>query len=95
MKKVQDAIYNWLTIKAVIDERPDDQAAVETEELFKSILTEELGLSEIKVKKENGYYNISYVNEGKQHNTRFSQELIEVMINQINESPDRYQNYPE
>ncbi|WP_394232660.1 hypothetical protein [Niallia oryzisoli] len=95
MKKVQDAIYNWLTIKVVTDARPDDQAAAETEQMFMSIITVELGLSEIYVKKDNGFYHISYVKEGEQQTTRFPQELIEVMINQINESPDRYQNYPE
>ncbi|WP_071395475.1 hypothetical protein [Bacillus tuaregi] len=95
MEKIQDAIYNWLTIKVVIEERPDDKAAAETEEMFRSILMEELGLSEIEVKKENGFYQISYCLEGEQRSTRFPQELIEVMLNQINESPDRYQNYPD
>ncbi|WP_338451916.1 hypothetical protein R4Z09_08615 [Niallia oryzisoli] len=95
MKKVLDAIYNWLTIKVVIDERPEDQAAAETETLFRTILTEDLGVSEIQVTKESDFYYITYVKDGVQQNTRFPIELIEVMLNQINESPERYQNFPE
>ena len=34
MNSVQDAVYNWLTIKVVCDERPEDLAAVETEKMF-------------------------------------------------------------
>ena len=30
MGSLQDAIYNWLTIKVVADARPNDLAAVET-----------------------------------------------------------------
>ncbi len=41
MNSVQDALYNWLTIKVVCDERPTDKAAVETESMFLAILEED------------------------------------------------------
>ena len=40
MKSLQDAIYNWLTIKIVSDARPDDTAALETTQMFEQILAE-------------------------------------------------------
>ena len=40
MNSVQDAIYNWLTIKVVIDHRPEDTAAKETVLWFENTLQE-------------------------------------------------------
>jgi hypothetical protein len=95
MKFIQDALYNWLTIKVVSDERPDDLAAVETERMFFQILEEDFGLADITVEKDDELYFVHYNKEGEHQSQRFSRELIEVMINQINQSPDRYKNYPE
>jgi hypothetical protein len=94
MKSVQDAIYNWLTIKVVCEERPDDLAAVETEEMFWTILEEEHGLSNVTIDKDEVMYHIAYTREGESSKTRFPRELIDVMINQINEDPEKYKIYP-
>jgi hypothetical protein len=94
MSSVQDAIYNWLTIKVVCDERPTDKAANETEQMFFTILKEDYGVSNITIDKDDVMYFISYVKGGEPSKTRFPRELIEVMINQINETPEKYINYP-
>ena len=95
MSSVQDALYNWLTIKVVCDERPKDKAAKETENMFLTILEEDHRVSDITVKVDDIMYHISYVKDGERFKTRFPRELIEVMINQMKESPKRYVNYPD
>ncbi len=94
MNSVQDALYNWLTIKVVCDERPTDKAAVETESMFLAILEEDHKVFDITIEVDDVMYYISFVKEGEVAKTRFPRELIEVMINQIKESPEKYVNYP-
>lgn len=95
MDSIQDAVYNWLTIKVVSDARPADLAAVETEKMFFSILETDFALSDITVQKDEQMYHVSFMKASKQEKLRFPRDLIEVMINQINEAPDRYTIYPE
>ena len=94
MRSVQDALYNWLSIKVVSDARPDDTAAKETLDLFNDILTNEHQLSSITVNRDEVMYYVTYILEGETKKTRFPRELIDVMINQINQEPDRYCNFP-
>lgn len=95
MNSLQDALYNWLTIKVVIDERPDDTAAVETEALFHDMLTEEHSVSNIEITKDENFYFVHYDHNGERKKSRFPCELIDVMLNQINDEPEKYINYPE
>lgn len=94
MNSVQDAIYNWLTIKIVIDARPEDTAAVETEKMFYDILLEKHMLSNIEVSKDEDMYYVHFDEQGERKKQRFPRELIEVMLNQINQQPEKYRNYP-
>ncbi|MBT2736282.1 hypothetical protein [Bacillus sp. ISL-7] len=93
MKSVQDTLYNWLTIKVVCDARPDDTAARDTLNLFEEMIAE-LHLSNIEVTKDNVMYYVSYQQGEETKKTRYPQELIEVMLNQINQEPEKYENYP-
>lgn len=94
MKSIQDALYNWLTIKVVCDARPDDTAAVETKDLFENILTEDLGVTELDVTKDDTMYYVTYKVAGENKKNRFPVELIEILLNQINQDPKKYENYP-
>jgi hypothetical protein len=94
MKSLQDALYNWLTIKVVCDVRPDDSAAVETKDLFENILTEDHSIKDLEVTKDESMYYISYSSNGENKKTRFPIELVEILLSQINENPERYENYP-
>jgi hypothetical protein len=94
MKTIQDALYNWLTIKVVCDERPEDMAAKETEEMFREMLEEDHQVKDIVVTQNDLLYFVSYLKEGRENKTQFPKELIDVMINQINDSPERFRNYP-
>ena len=95
MKLVQDSLYNWLTIKIVSDARPEDIAATETEEMFLSILKEEHGITDLIFHKEEEFYQLAYRLKDESKTTRFPRELVEGMLDQINESPDRYKIYPQ
>ncbi|MEH7483614.1 hypothetical protein V7157_21615 [Neobacillus drentensis] len=93
MKSVQDTLYNWLTIKVVCDARPDDTAARDTLILFEEMIAD-LQLSNIEVTKDDVMYYVSYQQGVETKKTRYPQELIEVMLNQINQEPEKYENYP-
>ena len=60
MRSLQDAMYNWLSIKVVCDARPDDTAAMETEKAFYHILEKEHQVSSVQVRREEELYFISY-----------------------------------
>lgn len=94
MKSLQDALYNWLTIKVVTVERPDDSAAVDTEKLFYEILVGEFSLKNIEVMTDEDMYYVVYEQNGIKDKKRFPRELIEVMLYQIKQEPDKYKNYP-
>lgn len=94
MKSLQDAVYNWLTIKVVADARPDDTAAVDTLQLFEDILREDFQVEDITIKKDDVMYYVTYYIDGEEKNTRFPIELIDIMHNQIQGNPERYKNYP-
>ncbi|MFP5111132.1 hypothetical protein ACSU64_01915 [Bacillaceae bacterium C204] len=93
MKSVQDTLYNWLTIKVVCDARPDDTAARDTLNLFEEMLAD-LNLSNIEVTTDVVMYYVSYQQGEETKKTRFPRELIEVMLQQINQEPEKYENYP-
>ncbi|MDM5226377.1 hypothetical protein QUF73_09130 [Cytobacillus sp. NJ13] len=95
MKSLQDSLYNWLTIKIVCDERPDDTAAADTERMFFDILAEEHEISDIEVEKDDVMYFVHYTKGEERKKSRFPRELIEVMLNQIQNEPEKYVNYPE
>ncbi|WP_338469955.1 hypothetical protein R4Z10_14200 [Niallia sp. XMNu-256] len=94
MKSIQDSLYNWLTIKVVFDDRPEDIAASETEEMFRNLLQQEHGIANMIINHDEDFYYITYTHAEKDSQVRFPRELIEVMLNQINENPDRYKIYP-
>ncbi|AST92196.1 hypothetical protein ACWE42_00900 [Sutcliffiella cohnii] len=95
MRSLQDTLYNWLTIKVVADARPDDHAANETYELFTNILKDDHKVENVQVLKEDPMYYVLYTTEqGENKKVRFPMELIDVMIDQINNEPEKYTNYP-
>jgi hypothetical protein len=94
MRSVQDALYNWLSIKVVCDARPEDTAARETLDLFDDIIKNEQHLTNIEVTTDDVMYYVTYIHEGESKKTRFPRELIEVMLKQINQEPDKYCNFP-
>ncbi|WP_027408274.1 hypothetical protein [Anoxybacteroides tepidamans] len=94
MKSLQDAFYNWLTIQVVADARPNDRAAQETASFFREILKNDFRVANVEVQKEDAMYLIHYEKEEQQKTMRFPAELIEALLEQIENEPDKYMNYP-
>ncbi|PLR79215.1 hypothetical protein CU633_01535 [Bacillus sp. V3-13] len=95
MRSLQDALYNWLSIKVVSDARPDDTAAKDTTKLFEELLAKDHGISEIVITKGETMYELTYSHQNQEKKSSFPVELIDVMINQIEEEPEKFINYPE
>ncbi|TYS70747.1 hypothetical protein FZC76_02305 [Sutcliffiella horikoshii] len=93
MRSLQDTLYNWLTIKVVADARPEDKSAQDTKELFEGILLDDHKLTNIVVSKEEPMYYVEYDQDQERHKVRFPIELIDVMLEQIENEPDKYHNY--
>ncbi|MFJ5713454.1 hypothetical protein [Neobacillus sp. NPDC093127] len=94
MKSLQDALYNWLTIKVVCDARPEDTAAKETLEFFDDMLTNQHHVSNLETTTDELMYYLSYQQGEEIKKARYPRELIEIMLDQINNEPEKYENYP-
>ncbi|WP_210366432.1 hypothetical protein [Bacillus sp. REN3] len=95
MKSLQDAIYNWLTIKIVSDARPEDTAARETAQMFEQILADDHKVESREVKKDAMMYYVTVSQDGNTKEYRFPRSLIEVMLEQIQQEPEKYVNFPD
>ncbi|MEE6452109.1 hypothetical protein RAH41_16165 [Gottfriedia acidiceleris] len=90
MKSVQDALYNWLTIKVIYEGRPSDEAAKETYEMFDSILKEDHQVSNVKIEKMEDFYLITFTQSEKERTTRFPIEMIDCFLEQVKVNPEKY-----
>ncbi|WP_334110590.1 hypothetical protein, partial [Anoxybacillus sp.] len=90
--KLQDAVYNWLTIKVVAHARPDDTAAQETEQFFADLLREDHAVEQIAYTKEDDVYTVTFAVNNEASTFRFPAELVETMLDQINREPEKYIN---
>lgn len=93
MKSLQDALYNWLSIKVVSDARPDDVAAKETATMFLKILQDDHHVLSLEVTKDADMYYVTYDKSGSSNTNRFPVDLIDCILISINENPERYKNY--
>lgn len=92
MKTLQDALYNWLTIRVVCDARPDDTAARDTEEFFMQLLKDDHQVIINSVTKTKPFYFVEYKLGDEIKKQRFPIELIDIMLDQIQLEPDKYKN---
>ncbi|MBW7651097.1 hypothetical protein [Anoxybacillus sp. ST4] len=91
--KLQDAVYNWLTITVVAHARPNDTAAQETERFFADLLREDHAVEQIAYTKEGDVYTVAFTVNNESRTFRFPAELVETMLDQINREPEKYMNY--
>ncbi|MFE4896833.1 hypothetical protein [Peribacillus butanolivorans] len=92
MKSLQDALYNWLTIRVVCDARPDDSAARDTEMFFMQILKKDHQVIIDSVSKKEPFYFVEFLIGDEMKKQRFPIELIDIMLDQIQLEPDKYKN---
>ncbi|MCK6256867.1 hypothetical protein LCY76_09695 [Fictibacillus sp. KIGAM418] len=84
---LQDALYNWLSIKKVAEERTDDQAAADTLLFFDEILRDDHGLEHIAVRISNGCYEVDYRIGDSQHHKKFPCDYIDALWESIEAEP--------
>jgi hypothetical protein len=84
---LDDAIFNWLQIKYVAEQRSDDAAAHETMQFFEEMLLEDFKLQDIKVKTDEGMYAVSFVHEGKEREKRHPVEFVRQLFIDIESEP--------
>ncbi|MGO4887932.1 hypothetical protein ACJ2A9_09250 [Anaerobacillus sp. MEB173] len=87
--KLQDALYNWLTIKVVADARPDDQAAIDTYNFFNEMLTVDHKVEKLEVESDDVMYYVYYWIDGQMDKKQFPLEMIDCLLEGI-ESEPRY-----
>ncbi|MBM7552904.1 hypothetical protein [Thalassobacillus pellis] len=93
MHSLQDAVYNWLTIKVVADNRPDDRSAVDTTAFFYEMLQEDHGVEKAVVNRDEEMYTVTCHKADEVRTFRFPSELIDIMHNQIKKEPHKFRNY--
>ncbi|KOO50604.1 hypothetical protein [Priestia koreensis] len=94
MKSIQDALYNWLTIKKVADARPDDYAAQETFTLFDHMLKDDHHVENVTIIEHEEMYEVIYSRQQEEKKTRFPKELVDAMYDHIKREPEKFKSYP-
>lgn len=84
---LREALFNWLQIKVVWDARPQDRAAEDTACFFHQILTEDHGVDELHVEREEDGYRVAYRQGGGEHTLRFDRDRIEQLLVSIEAEP--------
>ena len=86
--KLDDALFNWLQIKLVADDRPEDRAALETLRFFEQILLEDHGLQSFAIgKRDDTMYHITYVIDNRTKTSMFDREAAERLLADIRANP--------
>jgi hypothetical protein len=86
--KLQDALFNWLQMKIVVDARPEDQAAIETRDFFGEILSEDHRMTRFEVINSEGpFISIEYVVDDQTNEMKFPRETVEQLLHDINSNP--------
>lgn len=84
---LDDAIFNWLQIRYVAEQRPDDGAAKETFQFFTEMLEEDFKLQKIDVKTDDGMYVVKYVLEESPTEKRHPIEFVHQLFLDIESEP--------
>ncbi|UOE92984.1 hypothetical protein [Alkalihalobacillus sp. LMS39] len=84
---LQDAIYNWLSIKMVSDARPNDNAALDTYMFFDEILKQDHKIEKLEIKKEGAWYIVDYWIEQKKDTKQYPIDLIDALLLSIESEP--------
>lgn len=83
-----DALFNWLQIQIVSDARPDDNAAAETRDFFVQILTEDHGVSVLRIEKsDETMVYVRYEASGRSKLQLFPRDAAEQLLSDIRSNP--------
>ncbi|MFD1426748.1 hypothetical protein JOD24_001017 [Kroppenstedtia sanguinis] len=84
---LKEALLNWLQIQVVWEARPQDRSAEDTARFFYQILTEDHGVEEIRVEREEDGYQVAYRREGEEHHLRLDRLQVEHLLASIEAEP--------
>ncbi|MED0735460.1 hypothetical protein [Aneurinibacillus thermoaerophilus] len=87
MKRLENALFDYLQIKVVSDARPEDNAAKKTSDFFYSILKEDYKLEGLEITKDDTMYHIKYISDGKIKTQFFDREAVEQLLSVIEAEP--------
>jgi hypothetical protein len=73
---LDQALFNWLQIKYVLDQRPQDQAAKETYQFFSNILEEKFNIESVEVKTNQGFYIVEFEQNGESVKKQFPAQFV-------------------
>ncbi len=84
-----DNLFNWLQIKLVADQRPEDLAARDTVAFFAEMLKEDHGVdtSQLSYEVEASMIHVLFVQEGKKKRQLFDREAAEKLLRDIEREP--------
>ncbi|WP_257350602.1 hypothetical protein [Pseudalkalibacillus decolorationis] len=84
---LQDALYNWLSIRRVTEERPNDQAARDTREFFEEILEDDHSVQNLEVLTEDPFYIVVYTVNDEWLTKKYPIDLIDALYESIKAEP--------
>lgn len=85
--KLDDAVFNWLQIKVVSENRPSDHAAKDTFDFFSTVIAEDYGIRNIVVEKEDLLYRVHYEHEGTKKSKVFDRVAVDYLYTSITNEP--------
>ncbi|XEC96846.1 hypothetical protein AB6A23_10080 [Paenibacillus tarimensis] len=86
--RLDDALFNWLQIEIVAEARPDDRAAADTRDFFLEMLTDDHGLSMVRIaEKDETMIHVKYEREGRVLTKLYPREAGEQLLADINANP--------
>ncbi|WP_025026254.1 hypothetical protein [Caldalkalibacillus mannanilyticus] len=84
---LEDAIFNYLQIKHVAVNRPDDGAAQETFQFFQEILDEDFKLEDFKEELQDGMYIVRFIYEEAEQVKEYPAEFVQQLLLDIQSEP--------
>lgn len=81
---LDDALFNWLQIKYVAEQQPEDEPAQETYAFFTTILEEDHRLQDIQVQEKDAMYVIRFKQDDTEHSKRFPIEFVRQLYHDLN-----------
>ncbi|MBM7565681.1 hypothetical protein [Paenibacillus sacheonensis] len=86
--RLEDALFNWLQIQLVAEQRPDDRAAADTRDFFLEILTDDHGVTDVLVHKtDDTMIHVKYVKDDRAKLQLYPREAAEQLLTDINQNP--------
>lgn len=83
---LDQALFNWLQIYYVLEQRPHDEAAKETSQFFWTILTEDHGVQTVKVDRLDDMYIVRLKQKGIELEKKFPVQAVQQLWFDLEES---------